>query len=219
MSSKRRALLVGATGLVGKRLLGRLLDDDAYDRINTLGRRVPNVEHERAVHHVTDFWEPDLEVPPTNVLFCCLGTTIKDAGSPAAFHSIDFELVVNTATSAAAAGADTLIVISSVGADRESKNLYLRTKGEMEQAVTSLNYRKCGIVRPSLLLGARERLRPTEQLGKFAAHIVNPLLIGNLSKYRGVDADVVASAMIGLDRADFDGIRIVEGNDISASGA
>ena len=215
MTAARRALVVGATGMVGSRLLTRLLQDDSYNCVCTLGRQVPDVEHDRAIHHITDFWEPDLEMPSADVLFCCLGTTIKDAGSPDGFRAIDLELVSNTAESAAAGGTGTLVVISSVGADPASSNFYLRTKGEMEDAVSALVFEKCCIVRPSLLLGARGKLRPAEQLGKFAAHLINPLLIGGMSRYRGVDADIVARAMIGLDRATFSGTRVVEGDEIS----
>ena len=216
MTAQRHALVVGATGMVGSRLLTRLLADDDYERVCTLGRNVPDLEHERVKHHVTDFWEPDLVVPSANVLFCCLGTTIKDAGSQDAFRAIDFELAVNMATRARARGADTLVVVSSVGADRDSKNFYLRTKGEMESGVVTLGFDRCGIVRPSLLLGARGKWRPAEQLGKLAAHLVNPLLIGDMSRYRGIDADVVAQAMIGLDKASFNGVRIIEGDEIPA---
>ena len=156
------------------------------------------------------------ELPPidADVVFCCLGTTIKQAGSQRAFLAIDFDLVVSIARAAAAAGARSLVVVSSVGADPASANFYLRTKGEMEQAVGEIGFAKFGIVRPSLLLGDRDEFRPAEALGKIATTLINPFLLGGLAKYRGVDADTVATAMIGLDQAAFEGVRIIEGREI-----
>ncbi len=210
-----RAFLVGATGLVGGRLLARLTDDPRYGAVTTLGRRAPPVEHERVTHLVRDLSAAGAVAPiETDVVFCCLGTTIKQAGSRHAFRAVDFDLVVNVARAASEGGTGSMIVVSSVGADPGSGNFYLRTKGEMEQAISTIGFTKCGIVRPSMLLGERDEFRPAETLGKIATRLVNPLLAGGLAKYRGVDAGTVAAAMIGLDRATFEGVRIIEGREI-----
>ena len=214
---QRRALLLGATGLVGSKLLTQLIQHEDYRAIATLGRRAPDLAHNKVSHHIDDFSAGALHaaVPDADVLFCCLGTTIRQAGSQLAFRAIDYDLVVNIARQARKNGTESFIVVSSVGVNADIGNFYLRTKGEMEQAVAQLGYACCGIVRPSLLLGARHELRPAEQIGQYAARLVNPLLPRRLAKYRAVDDRTVAAAMIGLDQADCTGTRIIEGDEIT----
>lgn len=215
-SGQRRALVVGATGLVGGHVLTRLAENERYSNIFTFGRRAPDFEHPRVVHHVADLADASepAQLPGADVLFCCLGTTIKQAGSEAAFRAVDFELVVRLAARAVESGAQTLVLVSSVGADADSRNFYLRTKGETERAVSALAYARLGILRPSLLLGAREELRPAEKLGQSAASFFNPLLMGGLKKYRAVDANIVAAAMVGFDLSDATGKHVIEGEAI-----
>lgn len=212
----RRALIVGATGLIGGHLLQRLAGHPAYSQVATLGRRAPEFDHEKVTHHVVDLSDDRDEspMPAADVLFCCLGTTIKQAGSQAAFRAVDFDLVVRIATQAQANGASTIVVVSSVGADPDSSNFYLRTKGEMERAVGDIGFDRLGIMRPSLLLGSRDESRPAERLGQFAARLVNPLMLGGLARYRAVDAQTVAGAMVGFDLEDIGGLQVIEGKDI-----
>jgi len=210
----RRALLVGATGMVGSKLLSRLVEHQAFGAVTTLGRRAPDLNHESVTHHVTDFSDSPRPMPTADVLFCCLGTTIKRAGSQKAFRAIDYELVVSIANQAVENGTTSFFVVSSVGANPDSGNFYLKTKGEMEQTVAVLGFKRTGIVRPSLLLGTRQEVRPAEQLGQYAARLINPVLPDWLARYRAVDAGTVANAMIGLDQSDFEGPRIVEGSEI-----
>ncbi|MDH3647365.1 MAG: NAD(P)H-binding protein [Gammaproteobacteria bacterium] len=213
--NERTVLVVGATGLVGSHLLNLLLQHTVYGAVRTLGRRAPGLKHDRLTHHLFPTEQTHGAVPAADVLFCCLGTTIKRAGSQGAFKAIDLDLVVSVARGAAAQGTETLLVVSSVGADSDSGNFYLRTKGEMEKAVAELGFKRVGILRPSLLLGAREEFRPAEKLGTLAAQLINPFLVGGLAKYRGVDAKTVAAAMIGLDQSVFAGCRILEGQEIA----
>ncbi len=214
--ANRRALVVGATGLVGGHLLTRLAEHPGYGEVATLGRRAPGFRHPQVTHHVVDLANPDTDVvlSGTDVLFCCLGTTIKQAGSRAAFRAIDYELVVKLASQAVTKGTDTCVVVSSVGADANSSNFYLRTKGEMEQAIADLGYKRLGLMRPSLLLGTRAELRPAERAGQIAARLVNPLMLGSLSRYRAVDAETVAAAMIGFDLSASAGVQVIEGREI-----
>jgi len=212
----RQALVVGATGLVGRSLLTRLTQHDSYEMIATLGRRAPDFRHERVSHHVVDFsgdWNLSA-ISRVDVLFCCLGTTIKQAGSQAAFRAIDFDLVVAIARQAFKSGTGTFVVVSSVGARADAGSFYPRTKGEMEQAVSSLGFKRLGILRPSLLLGARQDLRIAEQLGQHAARLFKPLMVGGLNRYRAVDARTVADSMIGFDLSDAAGVCIIEGKEI-----
>lgn len=202
-------LVAGATGLVGSRLLEQLATHGDYT-VTTVGRRPPAFEHERVKHLVADF-SAALELPAADTFFCSLGTTIRKAGSQDAFRAIDLDLVVNLARQAQATGCTTAITVSSIGADAGSANFYLRTKGEMENAVAGLGFTRCGFIRPSLLLGERAEMRPAELLGKWATRLINPLLVGALSNYRAVDATVVAAAMIGLEQSGFNGRRVVQG--------
>lgn len=215
-AGKRRALLVGATGLVGSHLLRQLAGSKDYRAIATLGRRAPDFRHERVTHHIADL-TGDLDtsaVPRADVLFCCLGTTIKKARTEAAFRALDFDLVVSLAKSAASNGTSTFVVVSSVGADPGSRSFYLQIKGEMEQTVSELGFERLGIMRPSYLLGAREEFRPSERLGQIAFRVIEPVLFGGLAKYRSVDAATVAAAMIGFDLSKFLGKHVFEGNEI-----
>lgn len=213
---ERRALLVGATGLVGSRLLEQLAGRSDYSDIATLGRRAPMLQHEKITHNVSDFsgdWDKSA-VPGADVLFCCLGTTIKKAGTEAAFRALDLEMVVSIAEAAVGNGTGTYVVVSAVGADPDSGNFYLRMKGEMEQAVSELGFERVGILRPSYLLGAREEFRPAERLGQYAARLIDPVLKGKLARYRAVNADTVAAAMIGFDLTKSKNSHVIEGNEI-----
>lgn len=213
-SAKRSALLVGATGLVGNSLLHQLLAHDCYSDIATLGRSSPDLTDQRLAHHRVDFSNEWVWPAKSDVVFCCLGTTIRRAGSQKAFRAIDFSLVETIARLAAQNGTVSFIVVSSVGADPESGNFYLRTKGEMEQMLQQAGFSQVGILRPSLLLGKRDDSRPAELLGQYAARLFDPLLAVGMTRYRAVDAETVAAAMIGLDQSGFSGTRIVQGNEI-----
>ena len=215
----RRCLVVGATGLVGSALIARLAVRDEYAAVTALGRRLPDVQAPTLTHRLGDLDADDLgELVATDAAFCCLGTTIRTAGSRAAFRHVDYEMVLNVARQARAAGAGTFLVVSSLGADPASNNFYQRTKGEMEAAVSALSFDRLAIFRPSLLLGDRDELRPVEAASKLASRLVNPMLHGPLRKYRSIDAAVVAHAMIAMDLADFQGVRILESDDIARLG-
>lgn len=192
---RRRIVLAGATGLVGRALLGRLLDDPTVAFVHTLGRRAPAVRHPRLVSHQVDFSNlPAL--PPLDEAYLALGTTIKVAGSQAAFRAIDFDASLAVATAARRAGARRLGLVSAMGADARSRVFYSRVKGELEQAVAALGFEGVVIARPSLLLGDREALgqppRPLERLGLWADRWIGPILPAN---YRGIRADDVARAL------------------------
>ncbi len=177
--TRNTAVLAGATGLVG-RYLQQVLEEDAFydDRI-ALQR--------------SDFVK--LQLPPVTHLFCCLGTTIKKAGSREAFRAVDFDLVVSFAKAGRAAGAQRMMVVSSVGADAKSSNFYLRVKGEMEQALAGLGFEALHIFRPSILLGQRLDARSGEQWGIRMARAFEWAMVGQAKKYRPMPAGILASAM------------------------
>jgi uncharacterized protein YbjT (DUF2867 family) len=198
------ALVAGGSGLVGRKLLAVLLHSPEYVRVHALSRRPLPLDHPRLANRTPRFDAP-FEGQLTGVrcqdAYCCLGTTIRDAGSREAMHAIDFELVMKFARFAASVGAERFAVVSAVGADIDSKNAYLRTKGEMELALETLRFRGLDIMQPSLLLGSRRSLRPLELIAQPVMMLVNPLLLGAASRFRAIDAGVVAAAMYGAARS------------------
>ena len=131
-------------------------------------------------------------------LFCCLGTTIKKAGSKEEFERIDFHLPVEIARIASKNRVNKFIVISSIGADTKSSGFYLKTKGKMEEMVSLLPFRQVSILRPSLLLGERKEIRRGEEFAKFFTTSMQFIFKGRLRKYKPIHAETVAMAMLRL---------------------
>ncbi len=199
MSDVRRILLAGATGLVGTRVMEAAVDY-GWLRLVALTRREAEMPRgarmEMLVADPAGWREAVATIAPDAVI-CALGTTIRQAGSEAAFRAVDYDLVLMLATAAREAGAGNFVLVSSVGADQHSKAFYLRVKGEVEAAVTKLRFRRLDILRPGLLKGSRPRgVRPLETLGKLASPVTDLLLHGNARRYRSIDARVVAAAAL-----------------------
>jgi uncharacterized protein YbjT (DUF2867 family) len=196
------ALVAGCTGLVGGFLLKALLDAPEYSRVFALTRRPFGKEHPKLANRVVIFerMADQLKGLVVQDAFCCIGTTMADAGSQEAFRAADVDAVLLFARAARAAQAPRFVVVSSVGASAESKKFYLRTKGEMENAVTDLGFPSVDILQPSLLLGPRSSLRPLEITGRIFAPLINPLLTGSREAYRAVPAETVGKAMLGAAR-------------------
>lgn len=202
----KTALVLGATGLVGKTLVEQLCRDHRYETITCLLRKPLS----------KDFFATDTaKVQPIVVnfedlqdyqgyfgaqhIYICLGTTIKKAGSKSAFRKVDFEYVHIAAQLARAQRAVSFVWISCVGANAKSHNFYLRVKGELENAIISMSgLDNACAVRPSLLLGEREDVRPAEKMASMLSPFLSPMLIGRLSKYKPVQAADVAAQMIRL---------------------
>jgi uncharacterized protein YbjT (DUF2867 family) len=201
-TTPRIALVAGATGLVGGLLINTLLDAPDYTRVYALTRRPFGKEHPKLANRVVVFERmvDQLKGLVAQDAFCCIGTTIADAGSQEAFRAADVDAVLLFARAARAAQATRFVVVSSVGANSQSKKFYLRTKGEMEEAVTDLGFASVDILQPSLLLGPRKALRPLEITGRIFAPLINPLLTGAREAYRAVPAETVAKAMLGAAR-------------------
>jgi uncharacterized protein YbjT (DUF2867 family) len=196
------ALVAGATGLVGGLLVKTLLDAPDYTRVYALTRRPFGKEHPKLANRVVTFerMADQIKGLVAQDAFCCIGTTIAEAGSQEAFRAADVDAVLLFARAARAAQATRFVVVSSVGANSQSKKFYLRTKGEMEEAVTDLGFISVDILQPSLLLGPRKELRPLEITGRIFAPLINPLLTGAREAYRAVPAETVAKAMLGASR-------------------
>lgn len=204
-------LLAGASGLTGEHLLDRLLNEPTVSRVLAPSRK-PLAEHP---HLENPVGEPAQVLPQlsgqVDIAFCCLGTTIKKAGSEAAFRTVDLDMVVAFAKRARELGARHLIVISAIGADPKSSVFYNRVKGEMEQAVRAQDWPQLTLVRPSLLLGDRLEPRLTEQL----AGPLSRLIPG---KYHGIEVCDLARAMWRLALEEQNGVRVVESDELRKLG-
>jgi uncharacterized protein YbjT (DUF2867 family) len=194
------ALVAGPTGAVGQALLAQLLANPRYGRVKALSRRPLPLQHPKLEE--LRFDGESLAglggALAADEVYCCLGTTQKQAGSKAAFERVDYHLVLAVARAAKAQGAEKFLVVSALGASLRSPSFYSRVKGRMEQALREVGFETLHIVRPSLLIAHRDDLRPAEWLAMQAAPLLNPLLKGNLERYRAVPVAAVAAAMIAL---------------------
>ncbi|OLC08885.1 MAG: hypothetical protein AUJ01_12425 [Acidobacteria bacterium 13_1_40CM_3_65_5] len=194
----RTALLAGATGLVGNHVLNLLLGDAKWSHVVTVGRRTTTQRHEKLEQRVLDLGELETvsDLLHLDDVFCCLGTTIKRAGSQPAFRLVDHAFVVGLARAGLRAGAKQFLLVSAIGADPKSPVFYSRVKGETEAAIRKLPYRSIQIFRPSLLLGERAEFRLGERIAMLGAPVLPALLFGRLRRYRPIQAATVARAMV-----------------------
>jgi uncharacterized protein YbjT (DUF2867 family) len=193
----KTAVIAGAGGLIGRSCLRLLLDSAAYGKVVAVGRRPLDLTHPKLEQRIVSFdalaQEP---MVAAHDAFCALGTTMRAAGSKEAFAAVDRDAVVNFAYWARGGGAETFCVVSSVGADPDSGNFYLETKGKMETGVREQYFPRLHIFRPGLLTGDRAESRLGERAGAVLLGVLNPLLLGGLRKYRSIAAATVAQAMI-----------------------
>jgi len=218
MKRHQTALIAGASGLIGSHLLLLLLASDRYDKVIAVGRRpVPHV-HPKLEQRVLelDYLEEHRLSLIADDVFCCLGTTMRQAGSKEAFYKVDYLYVVKLAAVTASNFAAQFMVVSSMGADAKSRFYYNRVKGEMEQAVHQTPFRAIHVFRPSLLLGERDEKRAGEQFGAVVLRVLNPLLLGPLRPYRAVPALAVAHAMLRAAEDDGSGWLVHESAEIAA---
>jgi uncharacterized protein YbjT (DUF2867 family) len=200
----RVALLAGASGFGGGYVLDSLLDAPDFARVFAISRRPIGREHSRLANRIVQYekLESQLKGVQCHVAFCCLGTTMKQAGSERAFREVDHDLVLSFARVAKAAGAQRLVVVSSAAADPRSKNFYLRVKGEAEQGLERMGFQSLDILQPGPLLGWRGNgLRPLELLASAFMPLANPFLTGSRIAYRGISARTVAAAALGAARS------------------
>lgn len=200
-----RLVLIGATGLIGGLLAGRLLARGGRAVVQALVRRPTGRAHERWSEQVAPAadWPGLVAARTADRAVSTLGTTMRSAGSEAAFRAVDFDMVVAFAAAARRAGARHMVTVSSVGANPRSKNFYLRVKGEMEQAIEAVGFERLDILRPGLLRGERgPDRRLGERVGILVSPVVNLFLAGPLERFAAIDADVVAAAIQAMLRLD-----------------
>jgi uncharacterized protein YbjT (DUF2867 family) len=210
------ALVFGAGGLTGKILTEKLLNDPSFSHVRIFSRRKSGFTHPKAEEVVVNFNDENSLAHQLqgDVLFCCLGTTIRTAGSKEAFEKVDYHYPAMLSGLAAKNGVQKFLMISSLGADKDSSNFYYRTKGRAEEAVTKSSIPSVYFFRPSMLLGKREEFRLGEMTGKVVMRIFSFLFIGKLKKYRAVPAAKVADAMIWFSLHGEDKVRVVENDEI-----
>ncbi|WP_404480930.1 NAD(P)H-binding protein [Novosphingobium sp. BL-52-GroH] len=195
-----RICLVGATGLIGSALIAEAVGREGV-RVIGVGRREATLPRgarmEMLVGEPID-WPQLIRAARADVLVCALGTTIKAAGSQEQFRAIDHDLVRFSAEAARDAGIGHMVLVSSVGAERGSQNFYLSVKGETEEALAKLGFRRLDLLRPGLLRGAREERRRLERAGQLLAPLVDRFLRGRFTRYRSIRASRLAKAILAL---------------------
>ena len=189
------SLVVGSTGLVGKKLLFELAKKRS-EVIAITRRSISNLPENVSLLNINfdDFLENG-SLPSCDHVYICLGTTIKKAGNQSEFKKVDFDYCLSFAKKAREVGATKISLISSVGASPYVNNFYLRTKGEVEEEIKKIDFQVINIFRPSLLLGRRDESRFLEKVGQNLSSFINLFLIGPLRKYRSVKASNVAYCM------------------------
>ncbi len=189
------SLVIGSTGLVGKKLLFELAKKES-EVIAITRRFISNLPENVSLLNINfdDFVENG-SIPSCDHLYICLGTTIKKAGSQSEFKKVDFDYCLSFAKKAREAGATKISLISSVGANPYANNFYLKTKGEVEEEIKKIDFQAINIFRPSLLLGQRDESRFLEKIGQNLSSFINFFLIGHLRKYRSIKASDVAYCM------------------------
>ena len=189
----KTAIVLGATGLIGKKVTEQLLKNNTYSTVIIIVRKALNIKHPKLKQQTFNYDAIDKTLLKGDDLFCCLGTAIKTAGSKEAFRKVDLDYVVNTAKAAKENGINHFAVVSAMGADKNSNIFYNKTKGEMEEAIKAIGFNSTYIIRPSLLLGNRKEFRFGELLGKFIMITLSFLIP---KKYRAIYDVQVALAMI-----------------------
>jgi len=209
----RRLLILGATGLVGQQVLAQALADPSVAQIVAPTRRAL-APHPQLLNPIVDFKAlPQADWWAADAVVCCLGTTLKLAGTPAAFREVDHDHVLAAARLARAAGTPTFALNSSLGASAGSGNLYLRTKGEAEDDLVALGFTSLTLVRPSLLDGGpRPVARPGESVGLWFSRLARPL---SPVRFRAVRTEAVARALLQAVRQAKPGRCCIENAEIS----
>lgn len=208
------ALIAGATGLIGAQLLELLLNDDHYSLVKAISRKPLTIHHRKLQNIVVDFDTlPVDDRLKAHDIFCCLGTTIKQAGSQEAFIKVDFQYPSALARLAKNQGAKQYLLVSALGADKNSSIFYNRVKGETEDSIASVGFEATHIFRPALLLGSRKETRPGEDAAKFFFKIFGFLVP---KKYKAVDSAKVANAMLWHAKQNKKGLFIHESADIQS---
>ena len=209
-------LIAGASGLVGNELLELAQSNTEIKSIHLIGRRKLEIEDSKIEQHIVAF--SDLEKFKINTsidtVFCCLGTTIKKAGTQEKFKLVDYNYVVNLANWTKVNGANQFVVVSAMGASPKSSVFYSKVKGQMQEAISNLNIPSVSILQPSLLMGNRPEFRLGEKIAIGLMSVLNIFFVGPLKKYKSIQAQTVASAMFNLSKNCQPGVTIFTNDEL-----
>ncbi|MFD0679187.1 MULTISPECIES: oxidoreductase [unclassified Paenibacillus] len=211
------AVIAGATGLIGGELVRGLLEDPFFDQVIALVRKETSLAHEKLIQVVTDYEALEDAVKQylsDAYVFCCLGTTIKKAGSKEQFRKVDYEYPMLLGRLALQYGAAEYLIVTSMGASAGSAFFYNQIKGEVEEGLSKLQLPSLQIFRPSLLLGDRQEVRLGERFGAAVSRVVTPIMVGALRQYRPIQAQTVAKAMLKSSKKSNKGTWIYESDQI-----
>jgi len=206
----RRAIIIGASGLIGSKLLNLLLDSRDYDGVVSLARKKLQKNHAKLKQEIVKFDQPEtyLKFVAGDVLFCCLGTTQKQTPDKEEYYKIDHDYPVNMARAALDNGVKEFHFVSAIGADVTSSNFYLKTKGEAERDLKKVGLRTLLIYQPSLLTGRTRKKRLGERVFAVIMKVINPFLMGGLKKYKSIEGAAVASAIYNQSLKDKKGVFV-----------
>ncbi|WP_426096109.1 NAD(P)H-binding protein [Flavobacterium sp. DSR2-3-3] len=216
----KTALIIGSTGLIGLELLNLLLDSNNYLKVITFVKRDTGIKHPKLTQHIIDFDTPETykELVVGDDFFCTIGTTIKKAGSKKAFRKVDFGYPKQFASFALQNKVKQFLIISSLGANAKSGNFYLKTKGEIQDFLKDCNFESVAVLQPSLLLGNRTEFRLGEKVGAFFMKTLSFLFVGNLKKYKPIESETVAKALLKIAQTNNIGFKIYESDAIQEIG-
>ena len=212
-SIMKAAIVAGATGLVGKELVRQLLESPRYSRVVALTRKPFELSHPKFTYLITDFRNPETTVEDISAsdIFCCLGTTMAKAGSKEKFYEVDFVYPVNLAKATVRLGAQQYLLVSALGANKDSAIYYNRVKGEVEEAIKAQGFQSVHIFRPSLLLGPRDEKRAGEDAAKLLYKVFGFLIP---EKYKAIESNTIAKAMIAEASREERGVHVHESKEI-----
>lgn len=194
----KTALIVGSTGLVGKYVVEYLLDNPKVEQVISLVRKPSGMQHSKLNEIIIDFDNLDQYASQfkADTLFCCLGTTIKAAGSQEAFKKVDYEYPIKVAEICKQNGTQHMLIITALGADKNSGIFYNKVKGETEETLKTLDFEQLDILQPSLLIGERDEFRLGENIAQKVMPLFDGLMFGSLKKYKSITGKQVAKAMV-----------------------
>jgi len=216
--AQKTALVLGATGLTGGFCLQYLLESECYGRVIGLGNQIVDIKHPKLTQIAVDFYNTAaMEAYYIGVddVFCCLGTTVKDAGGQSAFRRVDFHIPTEAANMASGHGVKQFLAISSSGADNRSSDFYLRVKGELEKGIAQFNFKAIHLFRPSGLIGPNgEEEGNSAENGKLINRLLSPFMSKESSRGKPIEASLVATAMVNAAQLDATGENFYGTNQI-----
>ena len=207
----KAAIILGATGLTGGILLKKLLEDKRYGQVTLFSRNSCNIKHPKLEEYLDNLFELEhyKDKFMADEVFCCIGTTKAKTSDKETYKKIDFGIPVTAASLCVQNGIDTFVVISALGAKKNSKIFYNRIKGKMEAAVLNLQIKNTYILQPSLITGDRDEKRIGESIMKFVMSVLKPLLrLGDLQRYQPIHPKIIANCMIWLANHEYASSRV-----------